>query len=45
LMRFLLIIWICVFCWCRILASLYSGSVCIWDYQSQARAQAFSVVH
>jgi hypothetical protein len=25
---------------CRILSSLYSGSVCIWDYQAQARARA-----
>lgn len=22
-------------CYCRILASLYSGTVCIWNYQSQ----------
>jgi hypothetical protein len=25
---------------CRILSSLYSGSVCIWDYQAQARVRA-----
>ncbi|CAN6335213.1 unnamed protein product [Urochloa humidicola] len=27
----------------RILSSLYSGSVCIWDYQAQAMVKSFEV--
>ncbi|XP_074368478.1 uncharacterized protein LOC141708642 isoform X4 [Apium graveolens] len=28
---------------CTILASLYSGTVCIWNYQSQTMAKSFEV--